>query len=187
MKFLALIMLMFSSNLLAKTEATGLLQLEGGLSYPQNHLTQFISSGTMVRFRIFGGAKLKLGSVGLGWDISYADYELKDGYSGYYKRYVWDWFFFPIGLGFFQITPGVAWVISDTSIKELGLYEQSVRPAGVLALGVRLGVIKNFALTAQIRGEKVWEDMETVDNFYLEEINITGDFISATVGGMIYF
>ncbi|SMF04932.1 hypothetical protein [Pseudobacteriovorax antillogorgiicola] len=170
-----------------KTEATGLVQFEYGQSFPQNELTSYFSPGDAYRLRLFGGAKIKLGAVGLGWDITYANYGLKDGLSGHYNRLLWDWLFLPVGIGFIQLTPGLAWVVTDVDVSEMGLKEQSIRPAGVLSIGVKLGIISNVAITAQVRGESVWEDMEPVVLPNQDEIDITGQFVTATVGGMLYF
>ena len=184
---LLLLVISFPCQLLAKAKATGLAQFEYGVSYPQKDLTTYFSSGESYRFRIFGGAKLKLGAVGLGWDFTFSDYSLKNSREGHYKRILWDWLFLPINIGFIQFTPGVAWVITNVDISDLGLKEQSVRPAAVVSLGVRLGVIKNFAVTAQVRGESVWEDKEPVNLINQSELDITGQFVTATVGGMMYF
>ncbi len=187
LKLLMSAILFISAPGFSKTQATGLFQVEVGQSFPQNELTNLIAPGNTLRVRIFGGAKIKFGSVGLGWDISYTEYELKNLRSGFYHRYLWDWLFIPVSLGFINITPGIAWVVTDAKIAEIGLQEQSVRPAAVLGIGMRLGIVANFAVTAQLRGEKVWEDMERVSNLSSDEINITGEFITATVGGMLYF
>lgn len=171
----------------AKPKATGLAQVEAGQSFPQNELTDLFSPGNAMRLRLFGGAKIKLGAVGIGWDISYAEYELKNELEGHYNRVLWDWLFIPINIGFLQITPGLAWVITDVQIDDLGLKEQSIRPASVLSIGASLGVISNFAITAQVRGEAVWEDMEPVSMQNQDELNITGKYITATIGGMLHF
>ncbi len=185
--FIALAAIIVHSPQGLSNEATGLIQFEAGQSFPQNELTEFFAAGTAYRFKIFGGAKMKLGAVGLGWDVTYADYQLKDELQGHYKRIVWDWFFLPIRIGFFEITPGVAWVITDIRVDQWRLKEQSVRPAASLGLGLRFNLMQHLALSAQVRGEKVWEDMETVTGLNRQEIDITGDYITATAGAVFFF
>lgn len=187
MKYFLSILLLMTPLATAETKATGLVLTEMGVTYPQQHLTEFLSTGNSLRFNIFGGAKIKFGAVGLGWDITYSQYKVKDQRDGHYQTVMWDWLFIPVNIGFLQFTPGIAWVITDVNIPDLGLKEQSVRPAAVLGLGMRLGLLSNLALTAQIRAISVWEDMEPIAISQASEWNITGPAVTSTAGFMIYF
>lgn len=196
MKYLLVIIFFLIGELksYAGPEATAHLGLEVGISTPQNHLTDYISPKNAARLNLFGGARVDqkgIGSaaVGLGLDLTYADYKLKSDMEGHYRRYLWDWFFLPISLGFLQITPGVSWVVTDVELKDLGIKETSIRPGAVLGVGIRLNILPFLALTAQVRGEKVWEDKEaiTVPGSSIDELNITGEYITSTVGIMGYF
>jgi hypothetical protein len=175
----------------AATQATGHLTLEGGRSYPQKELAEWLEPGPAYRAEIFGGAKVNvpmIGAVGLGLDLTYSFHHFKDAGGddqGHYQRFLWDWFFLPINIGFLNVTPGIAWVVTDIDAPALGVEELSVRPAAVLSLGLRVGILPHLALTADVRGEKVLLDQERLDADH--QLNITGEFVTALAGIMAYF
>ncbi|MFW7379239.1 MAG: hypothetical protein ACOH5I_10560 [Oligoflexus sp.] len=182
----------YASPIFAKGEATGHVGLEYGKSAPQSHLIDTVGSGETLRLRLFGGAKIQqkgVGAVGLGLDLSYSDYELKNNLTGHYRRVVWDWFFLPLNIGFLEITPGLTWVITDVHIEEYDVRHVSIRPGGLIGLGFRIGILPYVALTGQVRAERVWEDKAraVAANLDFDTLTITGDYISATVGIMAFF
>lgn len=178
---------------LAASDATptGQLTLEGGRAYPQRELTKWLAPGPSYRANIFGGAKVNvpmIGAVGLGLDFTYTDFKIKDmdGMGkAYYHRYLWDMFFLPISFGILNITPGIAWVVTDAKVEAWGLNEVSIRPAFVLSGGLHLGITDHLGLCVDVRGERVVTDHEEL--YDGETINLTGDFVTAMGGLMLYF
>ncbi|MDH5377455.1 MAG: hypothetical protein OEX00_03930 [Gammaproteobacteria bacterium] len=162
-------------------DLTAAFSAQGGWAIPQEEVGELIENGNSVRFHIFGGAKVtKSGSVGLGLDFTYSEHAIKGGGGGHYQRILWDWFFLPLGLGPLRIIPGIAWVGIDTKMDDLGVKEQSFRPAGVLGLELGLGVTKNINILATVRAERTMDDFEPVSTGGNK--NITGDFVNALVG-----
>lgn len=167
----------------AANEKTGHLGVEGGRSYPQGEAATWLDPGPAFRTDIFGGVKINIGpggAAGLGLDFTYAQYNTKNEDGGRYRRYLWDWFFLPIGIGYLNVTPGLAWVVTDVRLPSIDLEETSIRPAAVLSVGLNIPVMQHLALVVDVRGEKVLIDKERIDANH--ELNITGDFITAVVG-----
>lgn len=172
----------------AKPEVTSNLMLQGGRSYPQAELAEWLQPGPAYRLKVFGGAKVDVaavGAVGLGLDLTYSQHQIKNSEGGRYRRWLWDWLFVPINIGFLNVTPGIAWVVTDVHVPEWDVKEVSIRPAGVLSVGARVGVHPNVALTADVRAEKVVIDQEPIGPE--EKKNVTGEYVAAMAGIMGYF
>lgn len=172
----------------AAPQATGHLLLEAGQAYPQNHLCDFLEPGPSYRASIFGGAKVNvpmIGAVGLGLDATYTELPVKDMEEARYRQYTWDWFFLPIGLWIFNITPGVTWVVTDIKIPDLGIEDISIRPGGIISFGVRIPIVQHVAITADIRVNGVISDHEIRADG--ESMNITGSTVTGLAGIMAYF
>jgi hypothetical protein len=181
-----------SVPLVAKPKMAARIGVAAGRTAPMSEpLSEYVDSGEALQLKLFGGAKIKkkagIGAVGLGWDITYSRYKLKNELEGHYRRYLWDWFFLPISLGPLVITPGLAWNVTDIHLPEYGIKEISVRPAAVLAVGLQVGILPHLALTAQARGEAVVDDREKPhEPAPFEKLDITGNFWTATIGVMGY-
>lgn len=172
----------------AKPKATGSLYLQGGQAYPQKDLVEFLQPGTAYRLKLFGGAKVNVkfvGAVGLGWDFTYSEHEMKFDDNASYRRLTWDWFHLPISLGFIHFTPGLSWVLTDVDSEVVGLKETSIRPAVMLDTGISLALTSNFGVALNARASKTIIDKEKLNDG--SEINIVGDYVSWFVGGFIYF
>jgi len=166
------------------TEIAASAMVQYGKSYPQGELAKFLDQGDAYRLNLFGGAKLKvpfISAVGLGFDFTYYNYISKNSVDGFYfRRYLWDMLFIPIGFGPFLFTPGLAWVITDTHLPQFGINQTSIRPAGTLGLGFFLGLADRLAL--RIDGRVVWEmdDHEKMNDG--NELNIRGKYVEAFAG-----
>ena len=88
---------LISSKLMAKQpQPTGFILTEAGNAFPQTELSSWVEPGTAYRLKLFGGAKVKLGpvgAVGLGWDLTYSQHDIKESENGFYRRFTWDYIF----------------------------------------------------------------------------------------------
>ncbi len=158
--------------------AAGDVILEAGKTWPNGPLQDWIGPGTALRARLFGGAHLKIpyvNAVGLGIDFTYANHPFKLGSpDARYHRYLWDWLFIPVSIGWFQITPGVAWVVTDVHNDDLGIVRTSIRPAGVLTAALRVPVTSLIMLRTDFRTEIAFADRAQTNTG--ATMNLTGSF-----------
>ena len=172
-----------SVSLAGESKGTGLLQLQIGQSRASEPVANYTDKAISYRLKIFGGMKLELPLVkaaGLGLDLTFHNYKLKEGLGGRYRKIDWDWFYLPISLGVFTITPGLGWTIVDVKIKSLDISEISVRPHAMINAGLTLPVAQHVAVALDARYSSVWSDKE-------QNINITGDHYAAFMGLVTYF
>ena len=181
---LATMLLLTTERSYAETKTTGRILFAVGEATPQAEIGDWLEKGDQYRLYLFGGAKLKFGAVGLGWDLTYSNHSIKNS-TGSYKRYTWDWFYLPIAVGPVLFTTGLSWVVADVDYPELGIRETSVRPGGIAGLGVRLGIVPNGALSADLRYDNTAKDYETANSG--KSYNMQGAFLSAVGGILIYF
>lgn len=177
-----------SSVFAGEPKATAQLTLEAGRASPQGKLKDYLKPGNVYHLNIFGGAKVDLkfvGAVGLGWDFTFSEHRLKDDVVGHYRRFAWDWFHVPVGLGFLFFRPGLSFVLTNVKIPELEVDESSIRPEIILDAGVRVGVGANVAITGGGRAEWAWRDSEKTSLGH--DLEITGNFMSWLAGLSIYF
>jgi hypothetical protein len=169
-------------------EGTGLFLIEMGQGYTDADLEPYLSTATSYRMKVFGGMKLDIpyiSAAGLGLDLTYSAYKLKNGYSGRYNKLSWDWFHLPLRWGFFTFTPGINWNVIDIKIEQIDVAQISIRPGLMLDAGLSFAVAQRFAINANIRYESLWFDNEKMVTG--ESIDITGNHILALFGLSTYF
>lgn len=99
----------------------------------------------------------------------------------YYRRYMWDWLFIPVSIGgILQITPGLAWLVTDVNSPSRGIDQTSIRPVGVLTIGLRIPFSQLVALRVDDRTEIAFADRAKLPNG--SKLNLTGSFVSAFAG-----
>jgi hypothetical protein len=175
-----LLSLSLTSARAGDVSAAGDIFVEAGKSWPNGPLQDWIGPGNAYRAHLFGGAHLQIpfvNAVGLGLDFTYAHHDFKQGSpDAYYRRYLWDWLFIPISIGYLQLTPGMAWVATDVKNDGLGIDRTSIRPAGVFTAALRIPVVSIVMLRTDFRTEIAFADhAQTTQG---GTMNLTGSFWS---------
>lgn len=159
---------------------------QAGIAYPGGTVAEYLKEGTAYRLNLFGGARLPriawLGAVGLGIDFTYSEHQPRDGSIGFaYRRFLWDWLFIPVTFAdILSITPGLAWIVTDVKYPAVDIEQTSIRPAGVLTVGLAYPIVSRLSLRADLRGELPFRDREKRSNG--TELDLTGQFVSWFAG-----